>query len=634
MHSLVLCAIFGVHARGSRSWSPRAARSRRRRSRSPGWAGLRRSCAAGTRRHRRGRAGGRARDPARPPHELGRGRSSSAQRSARSSCRAAACGALGDDAREQGARSTGRAGTSRAAGRRRRRPVRLGLELRRHPASRRKTTVVLRIDGPSGRTTGGPRRSTSSRDDHWFEDLFWLDQVDSTARALQLPSWCRARRRPARVDRAAACGSRRSSTITSRRRGRRSGSTPTGSGRVPPLGRRSARPRPDRARAELPVWSYAPDPAPRALASAPLRYPPATRALPRDRRPARSRPSARRTATRAVRRVLRRPVVRPARSRSDASTRSRGASPAAPTTPYGAVLALESWLRQTGGFRYDESPPHTTGPPLVAFLTQTKAGYCQHFAGAMAVMLRLLGIPSRVAVGFTSGREQHGDVGRHRSRRPCVGRGLVPGLGWIPFDPTPGRGTFGGDYSFASSSDAAVAALRRGDLSQRRDAGPNRARRTSSDLRTAGRSRAAARRRSSASGSSARALWVAPRRRRQGGAYDGARYLSRDPRRVATASRRELEGFLRDQGVAHSSRARRSSTSSGRSTASSASTGGPSPARSPGRATGRRHPEQRAARAKTELRGLLTRSARRDLSLWARLRGFASLRSLRSAGTP
>ena len=38
------------------------------------------------------------------------------------------------------------------------------------------------------------------------------------------------------------------------------------------------------------------------------------------------------------------------------------------------------------------------------------------------------------------------------------------GIGWVPFDPTPGRGTLGGEYSFASGSEDAVARLRRGEL--------------------------------------------------------------------------------------------------------------------------------------------------------------------------
>jgi hypothetical protein len=108
------------------------------------------------------------------------------------------------------------------------------------------------------------------------------------------------------------------------------------------------------------------------------------------------------------------------------------------------------------------------------------------------------------------------------------------------------------------------------------------------------------------------------------------RYLSRDPRRVATASRRELEGFLRDQGIAIPPGAtlvdleraiRRELGLDGR-----AFTLAVARARYGPPTSGASH----AAKAKRELRAL-TRNARRDLSLWARLRGFASLRSVRGA---
>ena len=123
---------------------------------------------------------------------------------------------------------------------------------------------------------------------------------------------------------------------------------------------------------------------------------------------------------------------------------------------------VESWLRRRGGFTYNERPPVIDGPPLVNFVTTSKAGYCQHFAGAMAVMARLLGIPARVAVGFTSGRLQDGawvvnDHDAHASVEVWF-----PGTGVVPFDPTSGRGTFSTSYSFASDSPETVAALRRG----------------------------------------------------------------------------------------------------------------------------------------------------------------------------
>jgi transglutaminase-like putative cysteine protease len=127
------------------------------------------------------------------------------------------------------------------------------------------------------------------------------------------------------------------------------------------------------------------------------------------------------------------------------------------TNPYAAAVALEAWFRQPslGGFVYDEQPPvpAPNEPALVQFATQTKRGYCQHFAGAMALMLRYLGIPSRVAAGFTSGSY---DAGKHEwtvtdhEAHDWV-EVYFPGWGWIPFDPTPGRGTLDARYSFTSS---------------------------------------------------------------------------------------------------------------------------------------------------------------------------------------
>jgi transglutaminase-like putative cysteine protease len=124
--------------------------------------------------------------------------------------------------------------------------------------------------------------------------------------------------------------------------------------------------------------------------------------------------------------------------------------------PYAAVVALEAWFRSGGGFSYDETPrvaPPGT-PPLVFFLTQSKEGYCQQFAGAMALMLRYLGIPARVGAGFTSGtfdRDRRVWNVNDRNAHTWV-EVWFDGFGWLPFDPTPGRGNLSGPYSASSFS--------------------------------------------------------------------------------------------------------------------------------------------------------------------------------------
>ena len=128
------------------------------------------------------------------------------------------------------------------------------------------------------------------------------------------------------------------------------------------------------------------------------------------------------------------------------------------SSPYAATLAVERWLRAGGGFAYDQHPPlPATGHPLVDFVTTSRRGYCQHFAGAMTVMLRFLGIPSRVAVGFTSGRYRDGAwVVTDHDAHAWV-EAWFDGYGWLPFDPTPGRGRFTAEYTIASDSAEAAA---------------------------------------------------------------------------------------------------------------------------------------------------------------------------------
>ena len=374
------------------------------------------------------------------------------------------------------------------------------------------------------------------------------------------------------------------------------------------------------------VWSYAPDPAPPALARSRPRYP--THALPYIDIGGREFPPFGRAGREtAVRRLFNDPSYSyfvPYGRLYQVARRVVGT----PRSPYEAVLALEAWFRQKGGFRYVEQPPKVAGaPPLVAFVTLTKAGYCQHYAGAMAVMLRMLGIPARVAVGFTSGTydgsEKTWTVTDHDAHAWV--EVWFRGHGWVPFDPTPGRGTFGGDYSFASNSEAVVEALGRGDLSGStllERPVPDSADILRGQTETEGRGRSFF-----AVALGAGALWVtlvglgkALLRR--------LRYVTRDPRRAATASRRELEDYLRDQGIALPACA----TLDDLQRAVYEELGVDARLYADVAARGRfgrpGDVQQGADNARSELRAVLRR-ARDQLSLWERFRGFVSLRSFR-----
>jgi transglutaminase-like putative cysteine protease len=115
---------------------------------------------------------------------------------------------------------------------------------------------------------------------------------------------------------------------------------------------------------------------------------------------------------------------------------ARRLSADAPTT-YDAVEAIHR--RLLGAYDYDENPP-VRRFPLRAFLFRDRKGYCQQFSGAMALMLRMIGIPSRVASGFSPGSPEGGphryvvhDFDAHSWVEV-----YFEDIGWVPFDPTPG----------------------------------------------------------------------------------------------------------------------------------------------------------------------------------------------------
>ncbi len=78
--------------------------------------------------------------------------------------------------------------------------------------------------------------------------------------------------------------------------------------------------------------------------------------------------------------------------------------------------------------------------PLPAFLFRDRRGYCQQFAGAMALMLRMTGIPSRVVSGFAPGvAEEGGTYSVSDTDAHSWVEVLYPGIGWVTVDPTPAQ---------------------------------------------------------------------------------------------------------------------------------------------------------------------------------------------------
>jgi protein-glutamine gamma-glutamyltransferase len=102
------------------------------------------------------------------------------------------------------------------------------------------------------------------------------------------------------------------------------------------------------------------------------------------------------------------------------------------------ALALEQFLKQTYGYSLANESAKAEDP-LSDFLFVTKAGHCEFFATAQAVMMRTLGIPTRLVNGFRRGEfnDFSGYLVVRQSDAHSWVEGYFPGPGWVEFDPTP-----------------------------------------------------------------------------------------------------------------------------------------------------------------------------------------------------
>ncbi|MFM7252021.1 MAG: DUF3488 and transglutaminase-like domain-containing protein [Ilumatobacteraceae bacterium] len=113
---------------------------------------------------------------------------------------------------------------------------------------------------------------------------------------------------------------------------------------------------------------------------------------------------------------------------------------ASAASDFDAALTLQQWFRAE--FEYSTDVDFSNSARAIEAFLEARRGFCQQFAGTFAVMARTLGLPARVAVGFTPGdRAADGSYrvfGRHAHAWPEV---WFSGIGWVAFEPTPGRGS-------------------------------------------------------------------------------------------------------------------------------------------------------------------------------------------------
>ncbi|MEV8215121.1 DUF3488 and transglutaminase-like domain-containing protein [Leifsonia sp. NPDC077715] len=135
-------------------------------------------------------------------------------------------------------------------------------------------------------------------------------------------------------------------------------------------------------------------------------------------------------------------------------------------TEYDKAVALQDYFRDNG-FVYSTQTPlkqgfDGDGARVIARFLEVKSGYCVHYASAMALMARTLGIPSRVAEGYLPGATS-GGTASNPGQYTVTSDDLhawpelyFAGVGWVPFEPTVGRGSVP-DYTRPQTDAAAPA---------------------------------------------------------------------------------------------------------------------------------------------------------------------------------
>ncbi|QBR73484.1 transglutaminase TgpA family protein [Microbacterium sediminis] len=137
------------------------------------------------------------------------------------------------------------------------------------------------------------------------------------------------------------------------------------------------------------------------------------------------------------------PEVSPIRDLAEEVTGDEG-------NDYDRLIALQSWFRG-GDFAYSLEAPVEDGFDGTSFeaisrFLEVRSGYCVHYASTFAVMARTLGMPSRVVIGYLPGTNTGDDLDDQSvysvmaSQLHAWPEVYFRGIGWVPFEPTPGLG--------------------------------------------------------------------------------------------------------------------------------------------------------------------------------------------------
>jgi transglutaminase-like putative cysteine protease len=102
------------------------------------------------------------------------------------------------------------------------------------------------------------------------------------------------------------------------------------------------------------------------------------------------------------------------------------------------VRAIKDYFDTSNGFTYDtQTSAGSDEEALTDFLFRSKAGFCEQYASSMAILLRAVDIPARVAMGYTAGFQSGGYRSITTQNAHAWVEVFFPKLGWVMFDPTP-----------------------------------------------------------------------------------------------------------------------------------------------------------------------------------------------------